>query len=129
MDEVTGEIFAGDVNGCTAIIMDDLIATGTTMARTAACCRDHGAKRIHVAATHGLFTGGADALWREPAIDEVVVTNTVAPMQLDPEAVRDRLVIVDAAKVFAEAISRCHDGGSITELLASGVAASHPGLH
>ena len=58
-------------------MIDDLISTGTTMARVAAACRERGAARVSVAAAHGLFTGGAEAMWREPAIDEVVVTDTV----------------------------------------------------
>ena len=102
MGQVTGEIFAGDVAGCSVIIIDDLISTGTTMARVAAACRIHGAERIYVAATHGLFTGGADALWREPAIDRVIVTNTTGLVPLDAANVRGRLVVLDAAKVFAE---------------------------
>ena len=109
MGQVTGEIFAGDVTGCSVVIIDDLISTGTTMARAAAACKIHGAQRIYVAATHGLFTGGADALWREPAIDRVVVTNTAEPTRLDPAKVRDRLVVLDVAKIFAEAIERRPD--------------------
>ncbi|MGO4570829.1 ribose-phosphate diphosphokinase [Microvirga sp. 2TAF3] len=129
MGQVTGEIFAGEVDGRIVIVIDDLISTGTTMARVATACRAHGAKRIYVAATHGLFTGGAEALWREPAIDEVVVTDTIPPMQIDPAIVRNRLVVIDAAEIFAEAIERCHDGGSITELLTIDTAESHRGPH
>jgi ribose-phosphate pyrophosphokinase len=116
MGKVTGDLFAGDVSGRTVIIVDDLISTGTTMARVAACCRRHGAQRISVAAAHGLFTAGADALWREPAIDEVVVTNTVPLTQCDGGGARHRLTVLDASEIFADAISRCHSGGSITEL-------------
>ncbi|HEX2509669.1 MAG TPA: ribose-phosphate diphosphokinase [Microvirga sp.] len=109
MGQVTGEIFAGDVAGCSVIIIDDLISTGTTMARVAAACGNHGAERIYVAATHGLFTGGADALWREPAIDRVIVTNTTRLVPLDAANVRGRLVVLDAAKVFAGALERDPD--------------------
>jgi hypothetical protein len=51
------------------------------------------------------------------------VTNTVPPAGLDAGRVGDRLVILDAAPIFAEAIRRCHEGGSITELLAGGPGA------
>ncbi|MET0530525.1 MAG: hypothetical protein ABW003_19690, partial [Microvirga sp.] len=73
------------------------------MARVAAACRGRGAARVSVAAAHGLFTGGAEAMWREPAIDEVVVTDTVPVTSLN-EAARKRLVILQAADLFADAI-------------------------
>jgi ribose-phosphate pyrophosphokinase len=110
MGQVTGEIFAGDVSGRTVIIVDDLVSTGTTMARVASCCRKRGAERIYVAAVDGLFTGGAEALWREPSMDEVVVADTVPPARLDTATTPGRLTLIDAAELFADAISRCHSG-------------------
>jgi ribose-phosphate pyrophosphokinase len=59
LGHVSGEIFAGEVTGRVAIVIDDLISTGTTTARVAAACHDHGAKRVDLAATHGLFVGGS----------------------------------------------------------------------
>ncbi len=60
---VVGDIFAGDVKDRTAIIIDDLIAGGGTVARTAAACRANGAAHVWVAATHGVFSakGGVRA--------------------------------------------------------------------
>jgi ribose-phosphate pyrophosphokinase len=108
MGKVTGDLFAGDVDGRFVIVVDDLISTGTTMARVAAACRARGATRIWLAATHGLFAGGASVLWREPAIDEVVVTDTVSSIPLDDAEVRNRLVVLETAELFAKAIARCH---------------------
>ncbi|HEY9056850.1 MAG TPA: ribose-phosphate pyrophosphokinase [Aurantimonas sp.] len=104
---VTGELFAGDVDGRMVIVVDDLISTGTTMARVAAVCRAKGATRVSVAATHGLFTGGADALWGEAAIDDVVITDTVKLPALDAGAVANRLVVLETADIFADAITEC----------------------
>ncbi len=53
MGVVTGDIFAGDVAGATALILDDLIGTGGTMVRAATACRTHGATEILALATHG----------------------------------------------------------------------------
>jgi ribose-phosphate pyrophosphokinase len=106
MGRVTGDLFAGDVEGRSVIVIDDLISTGTTMARVAAACRARGAKRISVAATHGLFTGGAAALWNESAIDEFVITDTVPP---GPVATgQERLVVLGTAELLASAIVRLH---------------------
>lgn len=126
-DRVSGEAVVGDVDGHVAVIVDDIIGTGTTMARAAQACRKRGAKRIFAAATHGLFTGGAGTLLEEPALERIVVTNTVPPFRLDPELVQARLEVLDVAPLFAEAVRRIHLGGSLVDLLEGGAAAGLDG--
>jgi ribose-phosphate pyrophosphokinase len=116
--QVTGDLFAGEVEGRIAVIVDDMISTGTTVARAADQCRRHGARQVIVAATHGLFADGARALWSQSAIDRVIVTDTVPAAGLDAGLVGDRLAVVDTAPIFAEVIRRCHEGGSVTALVA-----------
>jgi ribose-phosphate pyrophosphokinase len=116
---VSGEAFVGDVAKRTAIIIDDLISSGTTLARTAAACRTRGARAVYAAASHGAFIGKASAALAHPALEKVVVTNTIPPFRLPAEVIQTKLVIVDAARLFAEAIRRIHSGGSIVELLES----------
>jgi ribose-phosphate pyrophosphokinase len=115
---VTGELFAGDVAGRTAIILDDMISTGGTMTRAAAACRRNGASETIAVATHGLFVGGAPELMRDSSIDEIWVTDCVALSDaVEAEARRGRLRTVRAGELLAGAIQRCHGGGSINELL------------
>jgi ribose-phosphate pyrophosphokinase len=114
---VSGETLVGDVADRVAILVDDLIATGTTLARAAAACHARGAARVIAAATHGLFTGEANARLAEPALEQVVVTDTVPAFRLTEPAVRGKLVTIEAAPLFAEAARRIHDGGSIVDLL------------
>jgi ribose-phosphate pyrophosphokinase len=117
MGKVTGDIFAGDVSGRTVVILDDLISTGTTMARMAVACRERGAEKVYLAATHGVFSGGAPAIVGEASIDGIVVTDSISPLRLDRERLGDRLVVLSVAGLLAEAIARSHAGGSIEELL------------
>lgn len=114
---VRGETLVGEVEGKTAIIIDDLISAGTTMCRTAKACRSLGAKGVYAAATHGLFVGEANRLLAGPEIDQIVVTDTIPPFRLSPELQKSKLVVLDAAQLFAEAIKRIHTGGSLVELL------------
>lgn len=114
---VTGGTVVGNVKDRTAIIIDDLISTGTTMIRAATACRDLGATRVFAAATHGLFVGEASKVLLDPALDRVVTTDTIPPFRLDPAVVRKKLDILETAPLFAEAIKRIHEGGSIVELL------------
>ena len=117
MGKVTGDIFAGDVAGQSVIILDDLISTGKTMARVAAVCRERGARKIHLAATHGLFSGGAPAIVDEPSVTSLVVTDSVSPLRIDAARLGNRLVVLSVAGLLAEAIARSHTGGSIVDLL------------
>jgi ribose-phosphate pyrophosphokinase len=114
---VSGEALVGDVQGKAAIIIDDMISTGGTISRTAHACRKQGAHSVHAAASHGIFAGKADQVVADPALDSLVVTNTLPPFRLDPELVRKRLTVLDVAPLFADAIQRIHSGGSIVDLL------------
>ena len=121
MGKVTGEIFAGDIESRTAIVLDDLISTGGTMARTAAACRKHGAKKVWLAATHGVFSKDAGAILRDAPFDRLIITDTVPlPSHMNIADLKGRLAIVSVAGLVAEAIHRLHDGGSINELLDKG---------
>jgi ribose-phosphate pyrophosphokinase len=113
---VTGGAFAGEVKDRVAIIIDDLISSGGTILRAARACRELGARTVHAVATHGLFVDHAGEVIADHALEQVVVTDSVPPFRLDVAA-RDKLVVLDSAPLFAEAIRRIDQGGSITELV------------
>lgn len=119
---VTGDLFAGDVRERIAIIIDDLVAGGGTLARVATACRANGARAVWAAATHGVFTAEAPDILRTASIDRLVTTNTVGETARSGVrvALGGRLSVVDAAPLFAAAIRRLHENGSIAELLADG---------
>lgn len=113
---VSGDDFVGKVEGRTALLLDDLISTGTTLARAARACRDHGAARIWAAVTHGLFVGDAEDRLAETSLERILVTNTVPPFRLTPGPTREKVTVLDAAPLVAEAIRRLHTGDSLVEL-------------
>jgi len=108
----------GDVVNSTAIIIDDLISTGGTLLGAAKACKEQGAKRVYAAASHGVFVGKANQVLAAPEMEKVIVTDTIPPFRVKPELVGNKLVILSAAELFAEAIKRIHEGGSVVELLA-----------
>lgn len=113
---VSGSGLFGEIEGRTVVILDDLIATGTTLLRAARACQERGAKRILVAATHGLFLTGAEAVVADPAIEAVLVSDTVSPFRLPADLVSRKLTVIDTGQMFADAIAAMHGGGSITAL-------------
>ena len=114
---VSGETLVGEVEGKVAMIVDDMISTGTTMLRAAKACRARGARTVYVAAAHGLFVGEANRVVADDSFERVVVTDSVPPFRLEPGVVGDKLVVLGAAALFAEAIERIHGGGSVVDLL------------
>jgi ribose-phosphate pyrophosphokinase len=114
---VSGELFVGDVADATALIVDDLISTGTTLLRTARAARRAGARRVIALVAHGLFTTGAEQVIADPAIDRVVVTDTVPVLRLGPGRARDKIEVLASAPLFAEAIRRLHDNRPLTDLM------------
>jgi ribose-phosphate pyrophosphokinase len=116
-DVVSGDLFVGDVKGKSAVIVDDLISSGTTLMRAAQACQKLGATRVFAVATHGLFAGEANSVLAQPAMERIVTTDTVSAFRLNKEAVKSEVTILSTTALFAEAIRRLHDGGSLTAML------------
>jgi ribose-phosphate pyrophosphokinase len=113
---VSGRRLSGEMDGRSVLVVDDLIATGTTLARAAAACREAGAREVRAVATHGLFHEGAEEMLRGAALDRVVVTNTIPPFRVPEALVREKVEVLDVRPHFAEVIRRMHTGGSLVEL-------------
>jgi len=114
---VTGDLLAGEVEGATVLVVDDLISTGGTLARAAKTCRDYGAAKVFAFAAHGLFVGDASDVIRQSALSMTFVTDTVPPFRLGPDLIDRSVRILPTANLFANAIRCCEGEGSITELL------------
>lgn len=115
---ITGDAVIGDIHGRVAIIIDDIINTGSTIARAVKACHAQGATTIYAAASHGVFTDGANRELANASLTQVVITNTVPPLRLE-STVGEKIIILNAAPLFAQAIKCIHSGGSIVELLES----------
>ena len=114
---VSGDTLVGDVRGRVTVILDDLISSGTTIARAAQACITAGAESVYAAASHGVFTGRVSNNLSLDALTNVVVTDTIPVSGLEGKAL-EKLVILESAPLFAEAIKRLHTDGSIVDLLA-----------
>jgi ribose-phosphate pyrophosphokinase len=114
---VSGTLLVGEVAGATALVVDDMIASGGTMLRAAESLLAQGAREVIALAGHGLFTDGAAEVLERPEIARWLVTDAMPPFRLPAELAARRLEIVSAAPLFAEAIRRLHEDGSLVGLL------------
>lgn len=103
----------GNVEGRNALIVDDEIDTAGSLTQAVRVVHEHGARDIYCCATHGVFSGPAlERLSRAP-IKEIVVTDT---LQLPDHKRLPNMTVLSVAELLAGAISRIHDGRSVSEL-------------
>ncbi len=103
----------GDVAGKTILLIDDIIATGTSIAEAARILSEAGAGDIYVGATHGVLCGDAVRKLRQAPIKQVVVTDT---LPLVPETHEEPFLVLTVAGLLAEAIRRIHLNQSVSQL-------------
>lgn len=107
----------GTVEGRNAIIFDDEIDTGSTIARAAAFLRERGAKDIYACATHALLSApyGVESM-KAARLVELVVTNTAFISPEKREALKPFLRVLSVADLLAEVIRRIHLGLSVGKM-------------
>jgi ribose-phosphate pyrophosphokinase len=109
----------GDVKDKTVLMFDDMITTGGTVAEASKILMEHGARAVHIAATHGVFAGAAVERLAKSPIQKIVVTDTV-PLDSRVDAIRERLVVLSVANLLGEAIKRIHLNQSVSILFDKG---------
>ncbi len=105
----------GDVKGKTVFMVDDMIATAGTVCEAAKVVRQHGAKRIIVAATHGVLCGPALERLSAAPIDDLAVTDTI-PLSDEARRRLPRVTVLSVSELLGEAIRRIHHNESVSSL-------------
>jgi ribose-phosphate pyrophosphokinase len=103
----------GQVAGRTCILVDDMIDTGSTIARAADALVEQGAAGIIATATHGVLSGPAIDRLKNSPVSEVIVTNT---LPIPAERQFDKLTVLSIAPLIARAINEVFSDGSVTSL-------------
>ena len=109
--EAMGIIGSGE--GRHALIFDDEIDTAGSLTQAVRVVHEHGARDIYCCATHGIFSGPAIERLKSAPIKEIIVTDSIP---LSEQKHLSNLTVLSVAELFAGAISRIHDGRSVTEL-------------
>lgn len=109
------EVFGvlGSVKDKDTLIVDDIIDTGSTIIKAARMLKKHGAKKVIVAATHGVFSKGFKIFEEDDAIHKVFVTNTINQTQHQEYS---KHCVVNIAKLLAKVIEKNLKSESLSEM-------------
>ena len=110
----------GEIEGRNCVIMDDMIDTAGTLVKAAEVLKQRGARHVYAYCTHAIFSGPAiERISQGNALDEVVVTNTIALSESALKCPRIRQLSV--APLIAETIQRIASGESVMSLFSDQV--------
>ena len=112
-NEAVANRVVGEVEGRLCVVIDDMIDTGGTVAKTAEVLLKEGAKDVVVAATHGVLSGPAPERLARCGAREVIFTDT---LPIPDEKRFPTMTVLSIAPLLARAIHEVFEDGSVTSL-------------
>jgi ribose-phosphate pyrophosphokinase len=112
--EIGYVIGADKVKGRKAVIVDDMIDTGGTLAAGAQTVLDAGASEVYAVATHGLFSGKAFETLSSSPLAGILVTDTVPLRDGAPDLIR----VLSCADILSDSVRRIFTDDSVSEIFA-----------
>ncbi|MGG1657894.1 ribose-phosphate diphosphokinase [Brevibacillus sp. NRS-1366] len=103
----------GNIEGRTAIIIDDIIDTAGTITLAANALVEAGARDVYACCTHPVLSGPAIERIANSKIHELIVTNSIP---LTDEQIIDKITVLSVAPIIGEAIIRVHEELSVSKL-------------
>lgn len=103
----------GELEGKTAVLIDDIIDTAGTITQAAKVLLEKGAKDVYACCTHPVLSGQAIERLDKSVIKEVVITNTIP---LGKEVSSGKIKVLSVAPLLGEAIVRIHEDLSVSKL-------------
>ena len=104
----------GEVEGRTAVLVDDIVDTAGTLCTASRALKDAGATQVVAYITHPVLSGGAVERVADSAIDEMVVTDTIPLGETALACRKIRQLSLD--RLLAESIRRVSKEESISEM-------------
>jgi ribose-phosphate pyrophosphokinase len=114
-NEIASMTLIGDVAGKDVILIDDIIDTGNTLAKSAQMLKDKGALSVRAMCTHPVLSGKAYETIEASVIDELVVCDTI-PLKKESSKIK----VLSVAELFSSAIKNVTEFGSISSLFSTG---------
>lgn len=101
----------GDVDNKDVLLIDDMTETAGTLTAAARLLKEHGARSVRAAVTHGVLNDIGYERLKTGMIDELITTNTT-PVQ--PRGLP--ITVLSVAEILGKAIIHTHSNESVTEL-------------
>jgi ribose-phosphate pyrophosphokinase len=104
----------GDVEGRTALIVDDIVDTAGTLTKVAEALRNAGAREVLATASHAVLSGKAVERVQQSPLSKLIVTDSI-PLAEEKRAC-PKIVVLSIAELMAKAIRNIHEEASVTSL-------------
>ena len=112
-DVKQANFIGGPIDGKVALIFDDMISTAGSICGAAHMVKKEGARKVYLAATHGVLCGKAIERIREAPIEGLVITDTIP---LTPQRRLENIEVLSVAPLLGEAVKRIHHNESVSRL-------------
>ena len=103
----------GEVEGRTALIVDDIVDTAGTLTKVAEAIKGAGAREVLASSSHAVLSGNAIDRIAKSGVSKLIVTDSIP---LAPEKRIDKIVVLSIADLLAKAIRNIHEETSVTSL-------------
>jgi ribose-phosphate pyrophosphokinase len=104
----------GDVEGRTALIVDDIVDTAGTLTKVAEAIKIAGAREVIASCSHAVLSGHALERLEKSPLSKLIITDS---MPLAPEKREsEKIVVLTIAELLARAIKNIHEETSVTSL-------------
>ena len=113
-NEVKSFTVIGEVEDRHAILLDDIIDTGGTIAAASRILKERGAKSVNVAATHGIFSDGSVEKLQDAPIDKIIVTDTL--LQNGNSSQLGNVEVLSVSTIIANALTSIFTDDSVSAL-------------
>ena len=113
-NEVKSFTVIGEVEDRHAILLDDIIDTGGTIAAASRILKERGALSVNVAATHGIFSDGSVEILKDAPIDNIVVTDTL--LQNGNSSQLGNVEVLSVSTIIANALTSIFTDDSVSAL-------------
>jgi ribose-phosphate pyrophosphokinase len=104
----------GDVEGRTALIVDDIVDTAGTLAQVAEAIRNAGAREILASSSHAVLSGEAIEKVEASPLSELIVTDSIPLPEVKKRCLK--IVVLSVAELLGKAIRSIHEEASVTSL-------------
>jgi ribose-phosphate pyrophosphokinase len=104
----------GDVEGRTALIVDDIVDTGGTLMKVAKAIKDAGAREVLASSSHAVLSGQAVQRIEESPLSRLITTDSI-PLAEEKRAC-SKIVVLPIGELLGKAIRNIHEEASVTSL-------------